>query len=122
MLRDYYSANGGKIRENLVFDLVMFIVYNMKRNKDWMIVMKSANIADLKSHFSHFLSLVQKGETVQVCKRNVPVAKFVPERTEEKVINRTRLGCARNTGRIIGDLTEPAIPAEDWDMLSGSGG
>jgi len=77
---------------------------------------KSANIADIKNNFSHFIALVEQGEVIEVCRRNVPVARVVPaSRTRRR--NQTKLGCGRETGMILGDITEPAIPAEDWEML-----
>lgn len=80
--------------------------------------MQRANIAEVKDHFSHFLGLVQQGETVQVCKRNVPIARVIPE-TPAVGENRTQLGCGKGTGRITGDITEPAIDSDSWHMLVG---
>ena len=79
--------------------------------------MKSANVAEIKDHLSHFLALVQHGETIQICKRNIPVARIVPNEPFPPA-NQTQLGCGRQTGRIKGDLTEPAIPTDSWDMLA----
>lgn len=78
--------------------------------------MKSANIADIKNNLSRYIALVEQGEVVEICKRNVPVARVVPT-SPSKRNNQTRLGCGRETGRIVGDVTEPALPAEAWDML-----
>ncbi|MBW1671332.1 MAG: type II toxin-antitoxin system prevent-host-death family antitoxin, partial [Deltaproteobacteria bacterium] len=36
--------------------------------------MISLNVNEIKTHFSSYLSKVSKGETVIVCKRNVPIA------------------------------------------------
>ena len=78
--------------------------------------MKTANVADFKSHFSRFIALVEQGETVQVCKRNVPVARVVPAAVAP-VGNRTVLGCGIDSVHIKCDLTEPSMAAEDWEML-----
>lgn len=78
--------------------------------------MRSANIADIKNNFSHFIALVEQGEVIQVCKRNVPVAKVVPASPATRK-NQTKLGCGKETGRIVGDITEPAMPEEDWQMF-----
>lgn len=78
--------------------------------------MKVANIAELKNNLSKFLSLVEKGEDVQICKRNIPIARIVPVRNKKKK-NNTRLGCGQGTVKIKADLTEPMIPLEKWDML-----
>lgn len=46
------------------------MVYNM--------TMIQINIADAKAHLSEYLDRVQAGETVVICKRNVPVAELRP--------------------------------------------
>ena len=78
-------------------------------------VMKIANIAEFKDRLSHFLSLVEQGEEIEVRKRNVPVARVSPIQRPGK--NRTKPGCGRGTVQITGDLTEPLIPEQDWQML-----
>ena len=40
--------------------------------------MISLNINEIKTHFSSFLARVSKGETVIICKRNVPIAEIKP--------------------------------------------
>ncbi len=79
--------------------------------------MTAANIGEIKSHFSRYLSLVEKGESVQVCKRNVAIAQIIPIASAAK--NKTKLGCGKGTVRIHGDLTEPAMSSNDWNMLEG---
>ncbi len=37
--------------------------------------MIQANIADFKNHLSEYLQKVESGEIVEICKRNIPVAK-----------------------------------------------
>lgn len=78
--------------------------------------MKVANIAELKNSLSKYLSLVEKGEKVEICKRNVPVAQLIPIKTK-KVKNHTQLGCGNGTVQIMGDLTETMVPLDDWEML-----
>ncbi|MCP4677417.1 MAG: type II toxin-antitoxin system Phd/YefM family antitoxin [Deltaproteobacteria bacterium] len=77
--------------------------------------MDQTNIAELKSHLSDYLQSVQKGKTVEICKRNVPIARIVPIPEAEQ--NQTVLGCGKNTVTIKGDLTEPVL--EGWGMLEG---
>ena len=36
------------------------------------------NIAEAKARLSHYLESVQRGETVVVCRRNVPIAEIRP--------------------------------------------
>jgi prevent-host-death family protein len=77
--------------------------------------MKVANIAEFKNKISQYLADVEKGEEVEVRKRNVPIARVVPVRKPS--VNLTKLGCGKGTGRIHADPTEPFIPEADWDML-----
>ena len=78
--------------------------------------MKVANIAELKNNLSRFLALVEQGETVEICKRNIPIAHLIPLRSKKKK-NLTRLGCGRGSVRVHADLTEPMIPEDSWEML-----
>ena len=40
--------------------------------------MIKVNIADAKAQFSRYLESVERGETVLVCRRNVPIAELRP--------------------------------------------
>jgi len=80
--------------------------------------MKIANIAELKNRLSAYLSLVEKGEEVEIRKRNVPIARVVPLR--RKSSKPSRLGAGAGTVRICGNLTEPLIPREAWESLGQS--
>ena len=40
--------------------------------------MIKVNISDAKAHFSRYLESVESGETILVCRRNVPVAELRP--------------------------------------------
>ena len=44
------------------------------------LAMKIANIAELKNRISEFISALEKGEEVEVRKRNAPIARIVPIR------------------------------------------
>lgn len=46
--------------------------------------MKIANISTIKNNLSQYLKYVQRGETVRILDRNVPVADLVPVRHGEK--------------------------------------
>ncbi len=72
------------------------------------------NIAELKGDLSRLLARVEKGESLEVSKRNVPFARIVP--LAHPIPNRTVLGRGRGSVRILGDLTEPMIPDQDWNM------
>jgi antitoxin (DNA-binding transcriptional repressor) of toxin-antitoxin stability system len=43
--------------------------------------MINLNINEIKTHFSSFLTKVSNGETILVCKRNVPIAEIKPVAT-----------------------------------------
>jgi prevent-host-death family protein len=82
---------------------------------DYIIDMKIANIAEFKNRLSEYLTLVGQGEEIEVRKYNIPVARVIPVHRPGR--NKTRLGCGRGSVEIEGDLTEPLIPVDDWEML-----
>ena len=77
--------------------------------------MKSLNVAEFKAHLSEYLETVESGEEIALCRRNVPVARIIPIPKPKK--NQTKLGWCEGQGKILCDLTEPAIPLENWNML-----
>jgi len=77
--------------------------------------MTTANVAELKSHFSRYLNLVEQGEPIEICKRNIAIAQIVP--IVAKLKNKTKLGCGQGSVQIKGDLTEPTMNSNDWNML-----
>jgi prevent-host-death family protein len=82
----------------------------------YILAMKTANIGDLKNNLSKFINFVEQGEVIEICKRNIPVALLVPHGSK-KTSNRTQLGCGVGTVEVNGDLTDPLIPEDNWDML-----
>ena len=76
------------------------------------------NLSEAKAQFSKVMEQVEAGETVTLCKRNEPVARVVPI-DQEPVYKKhqTKIGCFKGQIKIHGDLTEPAIPLSDWEML-----
>jgi prevent-host-death family protein len=81
--------------------------------------MKRRNVAEAKTHFSSIVEEVEEGETIVICRRNIPVAKISPHSSKGPgKRHRTKIGWAKGSGVIIhGDLTESAIPQSEWDML-----
>jgi len=81
--------------------------------------MKSWNVAEAKTHFSRIVDEVEEGETIVICRRNIPIAKISPHSPKDsEKSHRTKIGWAKGSGIVIhGDLTEPAIPPSDWDIL-----
>jgi len=52
----------------------MFMAYNIATMK--------TNIADLKNNLSKILAMVSQGLEVEICKRNIPIARIVPQGTQ----------------------------------------
>jgi prevent-host-death family protein len=74
----------------------------------------SVNIGELKNRLSEYLERVERGDEIEVCKRNVPIATISGVPTGK---SRSRPGWARGTVRIVGELEGPVFPAGDWNML-----
>jgi len=77
--------------------------------------MKVANVAELKNRLGEFLTVVEQGQEVEVRRRNIPIARLVP--IHPQAPNLTQLGCGLNTVEIQADLTEPQLPASEWQGL-----
>jgi antitoxin (DNA-binding transcriptional repressor) of toxin-antitoxin stability system len=75
-----------------------------------------ANIGQVKERLSAYVTMVEQGVTVEVCRRNRPVAALV-RAGAGPVRNRTRLGSAPGSVTVACDLTAPAMPEKDWDAL-----
>ena len=77
--------------------------------------MFKVNIADAKAHFSRYLESVESGETILVCRRNVPIAELrpVPKRP-----SRTRpVGIDR--GMVVPPSFFEPLPGELLDAFEG---
>lgn len=83
------------------------------------LVMKTANIAEFKMSLSRFIADVERGEEVEIRRRNLPIARVVPIPSSKR--NETKLGAGAATVRILGDLTEPLIDETEWEMHRGDG-
>jgi len=81
--------------------------------------MKSTNIAEFKNHMGKYLSIVEQGGEVEICRRNVPLAIIIPSKQRTIQTNKTQLGCGEGSVAIHADLTEPSFPSDDWNMLHG---
>lgn len=77
--------------------------------------MKSASIAELKTHSPRIIRSVEAGESCLVTRRNKPVAQILP--CNEPQLNQTKLGYDP-TVSISGSLTEATLDAEEWGDLS----
>ncbi len=65
--KDFAESDDIKI---LTLDMAKFLAY--------ILAMKTANIGDLKDNLSKFINLVEQGQVIEICKRNIPVALLVP--------------------------------------------
>ena len=79
--------------------------------------MLKVNIADAKTHLSGYLDLVAKGETVVVCRRNVPIAEIRPvprARVDERPVGIDR-------GMTIPSSFFEPLPHDVLDAFEGGG-
>lgn len=77
----------------------------------------TVNIAEFKDRITELLALVEEGGEVIVCRRNVPLARIEPIRKATIKPKRSVIGCMKGTVRIHGNLNEPCLAEEDWEML-----
>ncbi len=49
-----------------------------------MIILIQSNINEIKTHLSSYLEKVAQGETVIICKRDVPIAEIKPIKRQNK--------------------------------------
>ena len=77
--------------------MVIFVTYYMD--------MIRTNIHTLKAHLSEFLKETQKGETVLVCKRNIPLAKIVPVSEHQRTPR--SIGLAKGEFSVPRDFNDP---------------
>jgi len=68
------------------------------------------NIHEIKTQFSKYLDRVEAGETVVVCKRNIPVAEI--RRIEPKIERLPVLGSAAGQGKILPSFYDPMTEEE----------
>ncbi len=53
-------------------------VVDMTNNMTYIVIMIRINIAEAKAHLSRHLEKVEGGETIILCRRNVPIAEIRP--------------------------------------------
>ena len=77
--------------------------------------MQTLNASDFKARCLAILDRVREtGEPVLILKRGKPVAQLVPARSSAARYPQDDL---RGTVRVLGDVVEPALPAEAWEAL-----
>jgi len=67
------------------------------------------NIHEAKTHLSRYLSRLAKGETITLCRRNVPVAEIRPIPPDRK--ERRPIGLAKGTFKVPKKFHDP-LPDE----------
>ena len=79
--------------------------------------MLKVNIADAKTHLARYLEMVERGETVVVCRRNVPIAEIRPVPglpSEERPVGIDR-------GMTIPPSSFEPLPVDVLDAFDGAG-
>jgi len=75
--------------------------------------MRSIKASEFKAKCLAILDEVSRtGEPILVLKRGRPVAQLLPPPTSEARYPQLTL---KGTFEIVGDIVEPAVPAEDWE-------
>ena len=80
--------------------------------------MSRVDIAEVKTHLSCYLDIVERGETVVVCRHNIPIAEIRPvpgSCTEERPIGIDR-------GMTIPESFFEPLPDDVLDAFEGGGG
>lgn len=78
--------------------------------------MIKVNVHQAKTHLSKYLALLDKGETIVLCKRNVPVAEIHPlPRARQR---QRPIGLAKKTLKIPKSFFKP-LPGEVLDAFEG---
>ena len=76
------------------------------------------NIHEAKTHLTRYLANLSKGETIILCKRNVPIAEIRPIADERRT--RRPVGLAKGKFKVTDDFFKP-LPKEIVDLFSGNG-
>ena len=78
--------------------------------------MITINVQEAKTHFSHYLDEVAKGESFILCKRNKQVAEIRP--IMSKVATKLQIGLAKGTFTLPASFFEE-LPEETIALFSG---
>ncbi|HEV8724390.1 MAG TPA: type II toxin-antitoxin system Phd/YefM family antitoxin [Candidatus Binatia bacterium] len=66
------------------------------------------NIHEAKTHLSRYLAKLRRGETILLCKRNIPIAEIRPLPPHRKT--RRPIGLAKGKLKVPPDFFEPLPP------------
>ncbi len=80
--------------------------------------MTRLNVHQAKTHLSRYLEKVEKGETILLCRRNIPIAEIrpLPKRHEGK----RPIGLAKGEFTVGPEFFEP-LPDDLLDLFEGKG-
>ena len=78
--------------------------------------MTTINVQDAKTHLSHYLDEVAKGESFVICKRNKPVAELRP--IKSKAAEKRPIGLAKGTFTMPASFFDE-LPEETISLFSG---
>lgn len=77
--------------------------------------MKTVKISEFKAKCLDILDRVARtGETLVITRRGRPLARVLPISPSSEG---EWLGCLEGTARAIGDLIEPVVAPEDWEVV-----
>ncbi|MBI4665848.1 MAG: type II toxin-antitoxin system Phd/YefM family antitoxin [Nitrospinae bacterium] len=78
--------------------------------------MKKLNVHEAKTHLSRYLEMVEKGETILLCRRNVPVAEIHPVAPTRK--KPRPIGLAKGKFKMSADF-DKALPKALIKLFTG---
>lgn len=76
------------------------------------------NIHEAKTHLSRYLKRISRGETILLCKRNVPIAEIKPLQLSRK--DKRTIGLAKGQFSLQPEFFEP-LPEEILHAFEGKG-
>ena len=82
--------------------------------------MISLNINEAKAHLSKYLHAVESGETVVLCRRNVPIAEIRSLQAKSSTESRP-IGLAQDRGDALPESFFDELPKEILAAFSGEG-
>ena len=78
---------------------------------------ETVSISEFKATCLARLERVRRtGRRLLITRRGEPIAEVVPP--SRRVAVESWLGSASTSGRILGDLIEPAVPADQWEAAT----
>lgn len=81
--------------------------------------MVKLNIHEAKTHLSRYLARLARGESILLCKRNVPIAEIRPIAANRKT--KRPVGLAKGKFKVPPEFFEP-LPADVLDSFYGARG